>query len=80
MNEISVTKHIQLEERKESNMKEANKEATRKEIYDLLDESEEMVQDFINEMHKKRKTKGIENLWLILENLKMISDLVDNNL
>jgi len=81
---INVTKQIQLEEvvaeKKEINLKFAEMEAVRKEIADLIDESICLVQNTIDVMHQKGRTKRIENLWLVIEYLAKVDDLVEDNL
>jgi hypothetical protein len=80
---------IQLEEKKKQQIIPGDvsesvyfqmKDETKKQIYDLLDDSLVMVQDLLGDMQRKRKTKGIENMWLVSENLAKVKTLVDDRL
>ena len=73
--------NIQLEEKKVGGDKIfVEKEASRKRISSLTEESINIIQLVIDDMKKKRKTKGIEPLWLVAENIAKIDEIVRENL
>lgn len=80
MDDWQIIKHLMLDEKKDDQQRFAKSTEPKKEIYDLLDDSLDMVQDVLGDMQRKRKTKGIENLWLLSENLAKVKTLVEDKL
>lgn len=74
---LEVTKtFVQVEEMKTI----LSKEEARKQIASLADDSITLIQDMIGDMQRKRKTKGVEHLWLVMENLNKMNNIVQDNL